>query len=152
MNGTRIEDHMRNDLKELFCSQRFAVLATLESSRPYLNMVAFAETDDLGAVLFATTRATRKYENILSKSGVALLVDNRSNQEADIRQAIAVTIIGTATEVPQDERQPLELLYLSKHPHMKDFLNAPTTVLIKIDVETYYIVSRFQNVTVLNLK
>lgn len=152
MNESTTEGQLRKDLKDLFGSQRFAVLATLERSHPYLNLVAFAETDDLAAVLFATTRETRKYENILSKSGVALLVDNRSNQETDIRQAIAVTILGTATEVAQADREQLAPLYLGKHPHMKDFLNTHTTALIKIDVETYYVVSRFQNVTVLNLK
>ncbi len=152
MTETCNEGQLRDDLKNLFQSQRFAVLATVERSHPYLNMVAFAETEDLAAVLFATTKATRKYANILSASGVALLVDNRSNQEADIRQAIAVTIIGTAGEVMESHRAPLERLYLGKHPHMKGFLDAADTALIKIDVETYYMVSRFQNVTMLRLK
>lgn len=152
MTETCNESQLREDLKNLFRSQRFAVLATVERSHPYLNMVAFAETEDLTAVLFATTRGTRKYANILSESGVALLVDNRSNQEADIRQAIAVTIIGTASEVVQDRRGDLQRLYLGKHPHMKTFLDAQDTALIHIDVETYYMVSRFQNVTMLTLK
>jgi heme iron utilization protein len=152
MTETCNEVQLREDLKKLFRSQRFAVLATVERSHPYLNMVAFAETEDLAAVLFATTRATRKYANILSESGVALLVDNRSNQEADIRQAIAVTIVGAAEEVPESHRAHLRGLYLGKHPHMKGFLDAADTALIKIDVETYYMVSRFQNVTMLRLK
>ena len=114
--------------------------------------MAFAETSDLRTILFATNRATRKYGNISSKSGVALLVDNRSNEAADIREAVAVTIIGRAHEVPQSDREGLERVYLEKQPHMREFLSSPLTAFIKVDVESYVLVSRFEEVAVLNLK
>jgi heme iron utilization protein len=142
----------KSDIGNLLASQRFAVLSTQEQSHPYLNLVAFAETGDLRTILFATTRATRKFGNLLSHAGVALLVDNRSNEESDILQAIAVTAIGTANEVSEPLRAPLEHVYLHKHPHMKEFLSSPSTALIKVDVESYILVSRFQNVTILNLQ
>ncbi len=140
------------EVRNLLASQKFAVFATQEPDHPYLNLVAFAETSDLGTILFATTRATRKYENLLSKSGVALLVDNRSNQTADIREAMAATMIGSAREVPDSERGELERVYLKKQQHMKDFLSSPSTALIMVDVESYILVSRFQDVTVLHMK
>ena len=146
------EAELRNDLKKLLDSQRLAVLATQEEIHPYLSLVAFAETDDLKVILFATTRDTRKYSNMLSKSGVALLVDNRSNEKADLSHGVAVTILGKATEVLQDDKGPLEEIYLAKLPHMKDFLAESSTALVRADVETYYMVSQFQNVTALNLK
>ena len=143
---------LETDVKTLLASQRFAVLSTQEKDHPYMNLVAFAETDDLRTILFATTRATRKYGNITAKSGVALLVDNRSNEVADIREALAVTVIGTACEVSESLRESFDGIYLEKHPHMEEFLFSPSTALIKIDVESYIVVSRFQNVTILNLK
>ncbi len=146
------ESELRNDLRNLFSSQGLAVLATLEDIHPYLSLVAFAATDDLKVILFATTRSTRKYANMVSKSGVALLADNRSNEAADLSDAVAVTIIGRSTEVLPGERGSLEEIYLAKLPHMKDFLAQATTALIRVDVETYYMVSQFQNVTELNLK
>jgi heme iron utilization protein len=146
------EAELRNDLKKLLSSQRLAVLATQEEIHPYLSLVAFAETDDLKVILFATTRSTRKYANMLSDSGVALLVDNRSNEVADVHDAVAVTIMGKATEVLPVERRFMEEIYLAKLPHMKDFLADPTTALVRVDVETYYMVSQFQNVEVLDLR
>ncbi len=137
------------EVKTLLASQRFAVLSTQEKDHPYMNLVAFAETDDLRTILFATTRATRKYGNISAKCGVALLVDNRSNEVADIREAMAVTIIGTASEVSESLRDQLDGVYLNKQPHMKEFLASPSTALIEVDVESYILVSRFQNVTIL---
>ena len=101
------EIKLETEVRNLLASQKFAVLSTQEQDHPYLNLVAFAETSDLRTLLFATPRATRKYGNLSSKSGVALLVDNRSNDAADIREAMAVTIIGIAVEVPGLERERL---------------------------------------------
>jgi heme iron utilization protein len=143
---------LETDVRTLLASQKFAVLSTQEKDHPYMNLVAFAETGDLRTILFGTTRATRKYGNISAKSGVALLVDNRSNEVADIREAMAVTIIGTACEVSESLRERLDRVYLQKQPHMEEFLSSPTTALIKVDVESYIVVSRFQNVTILNPK
>ncbi len=143
---------LETDVRALLASQRFAVLSTQEKDHPYMNLVAFAETGDLRTILFATTRATRKYGNISAKSGVALLVDNRSNEVADIREAMAVTIIGTACEVSESLRERLDRIYLEKQPHMEEFLSSPSTALIKVDVESYIVVSRFQNVAILNPK
>ncbi|MGA8833084.1 MAG: pyridoxamine 5'-phosphate oxidase family protein [Desulfomonilaceae bacterium] len=151
MNTKQNEIQLRKQLRDLFNSQKFGVLATLEQSHPYMNLVAFAETDDLKSIFFATTRTTRKYSNLSSKSGVAMLIDNRSNEVGDLRHAIAVTIIGTATELKGNERLDGERIYLAKHPHMKEFLASPTTALITLQIRNCYVVSRFQNVTVISL-
>jgi nitroimidazol reductase NimA-like FMN-containing flavoprotein (pyridoxamine 5'-phosphate oxidase superfamily) len=143
---------IETEVRTLLASQRFAVLSTQEKDHPYMNLVAFAETGDLRTILLATTRATRKYANITAKSGVALLVDNRSNEVADIREAIAVTVIGTACEVSESLRERLGRVYLEKQPHMKEFLSSPSTALIKVDVESYILVSSFQEVVTLDFK
>jgi nitroimidazol reductase NimA-like FMN-containing flavoprotein (pyridoxamine 5'-phosphate oxidase superfamily) len=146
------EAAIQTEIRKLFASQKFAVLSTQEQEHPYLSLVAFAETADLKLILFATPRTTRKYGNIIAKSGVALLVDNRSNEVADKSQAIAVTIIGRAREVADSERQALSKVYLEKHPDMKGFLASPSTALIIADVDSYIVVSRFEQVSTLDLK
>ncbi len=138
------EIKLESEVRNLLASQEVAVLSTQEQDHPYLNLVAFAETCDLRTLLFATPRATRKYGNLSSKSGVALLVDNRSNDATDIREAMAVTVIGIAFEVPDSERERFERVYLEKQPHMEEFLSSPSTALIKVDVESYLLVSRFR--------
>ncbi len=51
-------------LKALFSSQGLAVVSTHEHGQPYCNLVAFASSEDLKQLVFATTRSTRKYANI----------------------------------------------------------------------------------------
>ena len=143
---------LREFLKDLFSSQRLAVLATQNRRQPYGNLVAFMVTDDLKHLLFATTRATRKFVNISKKPKVAMVVDNRSNEESDFHQAAAVTATGVVKEIMGPEKARFQKLYLSKHPYLKDFVSSPTCALLKVEVETYTIVNRFQNVMELHIK
>lgn len=140
-----------NLLKELFKNQLLAVLSTQSQIGPYGNLVAFASTDDLKHLLFATTRATRKYENLLRTHRVAMVIDNRSNQEADFHEAVAVTATGSVEEINGSDRDSYQSLYLAKHPFLTDFVSSPTCALLKVEVDTYYIVRHFQQVTELHI-
>lgn len=140
---------MQKIVQGLLNSQRLAVLATLMSDqlgRPYSNLIAFAATDDLKEILFATTRATRKFKNLAEDPRVSLLMDNRSNQEKDFGEASAVTVLGTAEEVLGSERESYLQLFLKKHPYLEEFVTAPTCALIRVKVEKFIMVTQFQEV------
>ena len=143
---------LKKFLQDLFSSQRLAVLATQSKRQPYGNLVAFMATDDLKHLLFATTRATRKYANISRNPRIAMVVDSRSNEEADFHQAAAVTATGVVKETVGPQKKRFQKLYLAKHPYLKEFVSSPTCALLKVEVETYYIVNRFQNVVELHIK
>lgn len=143
---------LKKFLKDLFSSQRLAVLATQGRDQPYGNLVAFVATDDLKHLLFATTRATRKFANISKNPKIAMVVDNRSNQETDFHQAAAVTATGVVKETEGPEKERFKKLYLTKHPYLKEFVSSPTCALMRIDVETYYVVRQFQSVVELHIK
>lgn len=134
-------------LRDLFLSQRLAVLATQEGGQPHLSLVAFATTDDLASLIFATSRATRKFANITRDSRVAMLVDDRSNKETDFHGATAVTALGRANEIRVPERDELARHLIEKHPPLGEFVKSPTCALVKVTVEIYYVVSQFENVT-----
>ncbi len=142
MNKTEL----KQILTDLFKEQKLAVLSTHNKEGPYSSLVAFAFTEDLKYILFATTRATRKYANMTDNSSVSLLVDNRSNDDEDFYRAVAVTATGKAVEVEDFEKEGLLNIYLDKLPYLKHFVTSPTCALLKVTVKTYYIVNRFQNV------
>lgn len=134
-------------LQRLFSGQLLAVLGTQSDGGPYGNLVAFSATDDLKHLLFATTRSTRKYDNLLKTPQVSMVIDNRSNKEGDFHEAVAVTATGIVKEVSGPERDSLVTIYLAKHPYLLDFVKSPTCALLKVEVGTYYIVRKFQQVT-----
>jgi len=157
-SGTRTVSVLKEELeleeviRELFSSQRLAVLGTQRGGQPYANLVAFAASDDLKSIFFATARATRKYANIEADSRVTVLIDNRSNQEADFSKAAAVTATGRAQEVRDSERELVTAAYLAKHPMLEEFVRSPSCAILKLQVETYFLVRRFQNVMELHVK
>jgi nitroimidazol reductase NimA-like FMN-containing flavoprotein (pyridoxamine 5'-phosphate oxidase superfamily) len=147
--GTSTE--ITQTLRSLFSSQRLAVLATHTKEESYANLVAFVASEDLKHLLFATPRATRKYEYLKAESRVALLIDSRSNRDSDVEDAIAVTATGEAQEVEDSERERLVSLYLTRHPHLEDFVRSPSCALIRVKVKSYFTVRRFQEVVALHM-
>ncbi len=139
-------DTITERLRQLFGTQRLGVLASQNEGQPHTSLIAFAATADLRHLVFATTRATRKYANLRADARVALLVDNRSNRDADFRAAMAVTAYGRALELSGAGRDGYLELYLGKHPHLREFANAPSCALVVIAVRTYAVVERFQHV------
>ena len=136
----------------LFESQKLAVLGTQNEGQPYANLIAFAASDDLKSLYFATARATRKYANIEADARVTVLIDNRSNQDSDFFQATAVTATGRAKEVVDSNRDEVLAMYMTKHPMLEEFVRSPNCALLQVEVETYYLVRRFQNVMELHVK
>jgi nitroimidazol reductase NimA-like FMN-containing flavoprotein (pyridoxamine 5'-phosphate oxidase superfamily) len=133
-------------IRTLIASEPLAVLATIDGSVPCANLVAIARDDEDRALFFATSRYTRKYANLCRNPRVALLIDNRKNDASDFRDAAAVTVIGTAVEVGAEAREAMESRYVTIHPSLADFVRSPTTVLYRIAVEKYIMVTRFQHV------
>ena len=146
------EVQLKKLLKELFRSQLFAALATQQLTRPYNSLIAFAATDDLKSILFATRRRTNKYANLLSNSAVSVLIDNRSNRDSDFRSAVAVTATGTAEELKEDQKVSLLQFYLVKHHSLEKFVHSPDSALFRIRVKRYYIVRNFQEVMELKIE
>lgn len=128
--------------------ERHAVLATDGDGRPYTSLIAFACAPDMGHILFATPRRTRKYENIRKNSHVSILIDTRSNTEGDYLQAEAITIVGTATPVRRGTKWKELVHHLTgKHPDLAEFVSSPTTALIAVKITECFHVGQFQIVS-----
>jgi len=132
-------------LRSLFAEQRHAALATSQGHSPYLSLMSFAFTRDLGTIVLATPKDTRKFANLTANPNAALLVDNRKNTPEDSGQALAVTILGEAQAVEDDRAAALRDIFLARHPHLKEFVSNPDTALLQFKVRRYIVVSEFQN-------
>jgi len=125
-------------LEKVLNTQYFAVLNTLGEGLPYSNLVSFAVTENLRALVFVTSRNTRKYRNIQENKNISLLIDNRTNRPSDVSQAIAITAIGTACEEVEN-RSSLQAIFLARHPKLKQFVDDPNNAIMLITVSEYII-------------
>ena len=146
------DSNTAGEIFRLVDSQRYAVLSTRQDNgHPYASLVAYRAGDDLKQLVFCTLRTTRKFANLEAEGRVALLIDNRSNEMTDLQQAAAVTILGDCSETADDERSYLGDWFLTRHPLLADFVHSPGCAVMKMDIRSGYLVTRFQNVVEMHL-
>ncbi len=133
-------------LRRLLHSRYAGVLATSREDCPYTNLVAFAVADNLFSIIFANPRQSRKYANLKANPKVSMLIDDRANDVSDLKDAIAATAIATAAEVNGAERERCLAIFGARQPHLDDFARSESSAVVRISVEKYILVSRFQNV------
>lgn len=138
-----IEDVIRRLLED----QPFAVLATRGKGIVNASLISFAKTHDLKHIVFATPINSGKYDFIAGDENVAILVDDRSQQQDSINQVSALTITGKA-RILQDENEITDWaeLLTKRHPNLTTFVKAQTTAVILVDVVRFLYVSKFQEV------
>ncbi len=85
---------LRDRIRRLTDEQEYAVLCVQGGGQPYGALVAFAFSDDLRHVVFATPIATRKYRLLSECDHVALVIDNRPNKIEEMMEVEAVTATG----------------------------------------------------------
>jgi nitroimidazol reductase NimA-like FMN-containing flavoprotein (pyridoxamine 5'-phosphate oxidase superfamily) len=144
-------DDIHKHIQRLFAGQKLAVVATHHSQQPYASLVAFVATDDLKHIDFVTPKTTRKFANLSADKRVAILINNSTNQSSDFHRAISVTAVGEAQEVTGGQRERLVDPYLDKHPYLEEFARSPTCALVRVTVQSYYLVRNFQHVMELHL-
>ena len=64
----------------------------------------------------------------------------------DFKNSSALTILGNAETVPLVQQDEILSLYLDKFCHLQDFTSDPQCSLLRINVEKYILVQRFQEV------
>lgn len=126
-------------IRSILSSQYLAVLASVEQERPYSNLVAYAETDDLKSIYFVTNKNTRKFLNLSANENVSMLIDDRQGKRPDFSRIRALTIIGSARQVKEEEKAGPAAIYLKKHPGLAGFVSNEGSVLIRVAVASYII-------------
>jgi hypothetical protein len=134
-------------IRSLLMEQGYAVLCTQTQSQPYGSLIAFAASDDLKTIVFATPVATRKYRLLTECEHVALVVDSRSVFPSDMMRIEAVTATGRARVVGMGtEFDCWAGLLTARHPHLAAFVRSQSSALVCVEVVRYLHVCRFQEV------
>ncbi|MBN1246342.1 MAG: pyridoxamine 5'-phosphate oxidase family protein [Anaerolineae bacterium] len=140
------EGSVRASIRSLVQQQPFAVLCTQGSGQPYGSVVAYTMNDALDTAVFATGRATRKYNLLTECDRVALVVDTRSAHPGELMSVEAITATGRARELQEAERPPWAAALVTRHPQLKTFVDSPSTAIFTIEISRYLYVTRFQEV------
>lgn len=138
---------LRDRIQRLTDEQEYAVLCVQGDGQSYGALVAFAFSEDLRHVVFATPTATRKYRLLSECDHVALVIDNRPDKTDQMMEVEAVTATGRSHLIERgDEFGELAELLLARYPYLKSFVQASTCALFRVDIVRFFHVIRFQEV------
>jgi uncharacterized protein YhbP (UPF0306 family) len=138
---------LRDRIQRLTDEQEYAVICVQGGGQPYGALVAFAFSEDLRHVVFATPQATRKFRLLSECDHVALVIDNRPNKIDQMMEVEAVTATGRSNLIERgDEFDRWAELLTARHPYLKSFVRAATSALFRIDIVRFFHVVRFQEV------
>ena len=98
-----------------------------------------------------TGRSTRKFDNMWRDGRVMFLVDDRANTEKDFDTATVVTGRGKAVPAHSKAVEEMFPLYLSRHPHLEAFAKKRSSVMVRVEIDSYAVVTRFQELLVLEM-
>lgn len=141
-----IHPEIQKRISNVLENQRIAVLGTSKDNEPYSCLVAFAMTDDLKELVFATMRQRLKYRNIMANPRVTLIIDNRDVSNSDFNDTTSITMIGTAQDIKSDGRDQYASILLDRHPSLSDFVKSSDCAIISVLLDKMYIVSEFESV------
>ncbi len=102
-------------IHKLLSEQKLGALATHGQGEPWASLIAFAATDNLDTIYFATPKTTRKYRNLVNDPRCSLLIDNRENLASDFSNSIAVTATGVIKELDKSEKSAALQLFLNPY-------------------------------------
>ena len=127
-----MEDAQREKVTTLLAQEHTAVLVTRGEQWPTANLQAFAATPDLD-ILFIMDQAAEKFQNMLKRPEVTVLVDTRDIGTVRTFEIARAWIKGVAGEVSRGaEFDSLKALFLGKNPFEAPFFEQPTLRMIRI--------------------
>lgn len=141
------KNQARESIKEILNKESFGVLATNRYDQCSTSLISFANSDDLTTIVFATPIETKKFEMIEENENVSILIDNRSDNENNINDIIAISSLGKARILKEKEEiKKWSKVLIDKHNYLDEFINAETSSIVLVEILKYYYVSSFQEV------
>ena len=82
----------------------------------------------------------------MADSRVAVLVDNRRNDAGGFCRGRGPDRPGESLGSAGGGTAAILEVYLEKHPYLEEFVTGPTCALLRVKVDRYIVVTRFQEV------
>lgn len=132
-------------LRSVFNQQKLAVLTTCSAEQKlHSTIVCFVSADNLRSMVFVTPIKTRKYENLLKGGEDVLFVDTRAAGKLKVDEISAVEARGPILIL--DNPGMYRELYLRRFPDLVTFADAAESAWCRMQVSSYDVVRRFQEV------
>ena len=128
---------MKHTVFSLLDRQAQCVLATQGDQGVALHLMAYAFSEDLKNIYMASLANTQKVSNMRSRPKVTCLWDNRTGNNRDHVEGLAVSGFGQARALNSKAAQPIADLLLERNASLKNLLSQPSSVIFAIHIDRY---------------
>jgi len=143
---TQESSEIQETIRSVLERNLFAVLATQRNGQPHASLIAFTPLEGLRFLAFATYRDTLKYASIREDQRVAILIEDREDDDRRSDRRLVVTAVGEAIRMPEENQQAHIVEHLERHPDLERFLSSPDCELVGVAVHAYQVVSSIDDV------
>jgi nitroimidazol reductase NimA-like FMN-containing flavoprotein (pyridoxamine 5'-phosphate oxidase superfamily) len=128
-----MDAEQKQKIAALLAKEHVLVIATQGDEWPTATMQAFAETPDLDVILIMLETAP-KFQNLLKRPNVALIIDDRDKGDVKTLQVIRVSIQGAVREVQRrsTEWKELQDVFLKKNPFEEPFFKYDALRMVRV--------------------
>lgn len=127
-----MDQGQKQKVAELFAQQHTAVIITQGEQWPTATLQAFAETPELD-LLFIMGETAEKFQNLLKRPQVTVIVDNRDVGDVSKFQISRTVVQGIASEVPKGaEWDALKEIFLKKNAFEAPFFGNPALRVVRV--------------------
>jgi general stress protein 26 len=127
-----MDESQRQKLAELFAHQHVAVIVTQGKEWPTATLQAFAETPELD-LLFIMGKTAEKFQNLLERPKVTVIVDTRDTGTIDKFQVSRSVVQGITSQVEKGpEWDILKDIFLKKNPFEAPFFGNPELQMVRV--------------------
>jgi hypothetical protein len=127
-----MDESQKQKLAELFAQEHVAVIVTQGEEWPTATLQAFAETPQFD-LLFIMGDTAEKFQNLLKRPKVTVLVDTRDVGDVSKFQISRSVVQGIAAEVSKGaEWDSLKEIFLKKNPFEAPFFGNPALRLVRV--------------------
>ena len=138
---------MRKDIKDMVNEKDMCVLATVSGGKPHCSLMSYVADDECSEIYMVTQKKTSKYKNMIENPHLSLLIDDREENTAALRQSSkALTISGTFQAIDNmNKKKSAADRLIKRHPYLNVFIDDPETEIFCVKIVSFLLLDGLTN-------
>lgn len=133
-------------IADLLEQQAQCILATIDETGPCQHVMAYAYSEDLFTIYFATYMDTRKFRNMLSNPKVSIMWDNRKGAIQDHVDEYSLNAIGIAELLEGQAQDKPRAAILSRNSTLEKLLSQENCRFFSVVLDEYTLTRGYDHV------
>jgi nitroimidazol reductase NimA-like FMN-containing flavoprotein (pyridoxamine 5'-phosphate oxidase superfamily) len=139
---------MKSTVASVLNQQIQCVLATLGDKELALHLMAYAFSENLDEIYLASLENTQKVKNMRGNPKVTCLWNNRTGNNTDHTEGLAMSGFAKARELTGEDNQTALHLLSQRNATLKPLMSDPSVIIFALHIDRYQWVEGYTRVVI----